>query len=84
LTASVISLPAILAFALRSDGERLAEVGALIGGMFFVIVAIGTRFGQVPTSGAAAGRVAAMRPLRWIGLGAVIVGLGMMTVAALR
>lgn len=51
--------------------------------LFFVIVAVGTRYGKVPKSGAAYGRVAAMRLFRWIGLAVVCLGLVLMAIASI-
>ena len=63
-------------------GEEMVRGAGVVTVLFFVIVAVGTRYGKAPTGGAAYGRVAAMRQIRWIGLAAVCVGLVLMLIAS--
>jgi hypothetical protein len=63
-------------------GEKLARGAGVVTVALFVVFALGTKFGKVPTNGAAYGRVLAIRHFRWIGLVAVAVGLILMAVAS--
>ena len=63
-------------------GRKLAIGGGTVSAFAFVLVALGERFGQVPTDGASRGRVQGTRLARWIGL-AVVVGLLLMAVASI-
>ncbi len=64
-------------------GEKLARGAGVVTVALFVIFALGTKFGKAPTSGAAYGRVIAIRQFRWIGLAAVLVGLILMATASI-
>jgi hypothetical protein len=63
-------------------GVKLARGAGVVTVLLFVVYALGTRFGRVPTRGAAGGRVLAIRHFRWVGLVAAITGLLLMAVAS--
>jgi hypothetical protein len=65
------------------DGLRLVRGAGIVTIVLFFAYWIGTtRFGKIPTSGAAGGRALAVKHLRWVGLAAVCVGLIMMAIAS--
>jgi hypothetical protein len=64
-------------------GEQMVRGAGVVTVLCFVIVAVGTRYGKMPTSGAAYGRASAAKQIRWIGLAAVCVGLVLMGIASI-
>lgn len=65
------------------DGLQLVRGAGLVTVVLFVAYGVGTRYGRLPTRGAAGGRALAVKHFRWVGLAAVGVGLIMMAVASL-
>jgi len=63
-------------------GAKLDRGAGVVTVLTLVVYGLGTRFGRVPTSGAAAGRVLAIRHFRWVGLVAALTGLVLMAVGS--
>jgi hypothetical protein len=63
-------------------GANLVRGAGVVTVLLFVVYALGTRFGRVQTSGAAGGRILAIRHFRWVGLIAALIGLLLMALAS--
>lgn len=69
---------------LFKDGAGLARGAGIVAVVFFVIFAVGQRYGKMPTRrGVAYGRVQGVRQFRWVFLLLAVVGLLMMAVSSL-